>query len=514
MRDIAAMLNRLRDALIGPQTLAFLPAICLGSYWFGGETFLFVTALMLPAVFATLGAAPALSRALDENRVQTHDGITGLPLRAAVIETLDQILDSRDVTGRTTACMIIDIDDYPALVANFGTASVDDMLKTAARRLIATLREYDVVARLGDARFGIALAPVRRADLETMIQLASRLQAALAEPYPLNATKVYATCSIGFCLPDRAPAYSGQAFLDAAEVALTDARRNGAGSIRGFTPSRIPQTLDRNSVAADVGEALENGQIVPWFQPQVSTDTGEVSGMEALARWQHPEKGIIAPPEFIPALEELGLLERLGEVMLYHSFMSLKTWDKAGLHISTVAVNFSPSDLANPKLVEKIRWELDRFELEPERLSVEILESVIASSDNDTITRNIWALNEMGCGIDLDDFGTGHASIANIRRFAIKRIKIDRSYVTRCDLDRDQQNMLGAILTMAERLDIETLAEGVETVGEHAMLAQLGCGHVQGFSISRPMPFDKTLDWMDIHKAKLAEAPRIGRRAS
>jgi len=236
--------------------------------------------------------------------------------------------------------------------------------------------------------------------------------------------------------------------------------------------------------------------------------------MEALARWHHPEKGIISPGDFISAIDELGLNERLSEVILYHALMSLKTWDKAGFHVASVAVNFSPSDLANPKLVDKIRWELDRFDLEPSRLSVEILESVIASSDNDTITRNIWALKEMGCGIDLDDYGTGHASIANIRRFAVKRIKIDRSYVTRCDLDRDQQNMLAAILTMAERLELETLAEGVETVGEHAMLAQLGCGHVQGFSISRPMAFEKTLEWMDVHKRKLAETPRIGKRAS
>ena len=514
MRDIAAKLHRLRDALMGPQTLAFLPAICLGAYWFGGETALVISALFIPALFAAIGALPSLALSFAPDPTKARDGLTGLPMRPAVIDALDQILDSRDVTGRTTACLAVDLDDYRALEASLGTAAADDMLKTAADRLVGTLREHDVVARLNGARFAISLAPVRRADLETLIQLASRLQAALSEPYTLNATKLYATCSIGFCMPNRAPACSGQAFLDAAEVALSDARHNGPGSIRAFTPSLKPKTLDRGTIIADVGEALENGQIVPWFQPQISTDTGEVSGMEALARWHHPEKGIISPGDFISAIDELGLNERLSEVILYHALMSLKTWDKAGFHVASVAVNFSPSDLANPKLVDKIRWELDRFDLEPSRLSVEILESVIASSDNDTITRNIWALKEMGCGIDLDDYGTGHASIANIRRFAVKRIKIDRSYVTRCDLDRDQQNMLAAILTMAERLELETLAEGVETVGEHAMLAQLGCGHVQGFSISRPMAFEKTLEWMDVHKRKLAETPRIGKRAS
>ncbi|WP_417263766.1 putative bifunctional diguanylate cyclase/phosphodiesterase [Celeribacter sp.] len=513
-RTIADTLNRLRDALTGPHTIAFLPALCLGAYWYGGENMLVLCALALPALAALLNLAPNLVRPDTDQALQTTDGLTRLPLRARVLHTLDQILDSRDATGRTTACLVLEIDDFRGMCSTFGDPAGDTILKTAARRIQDVLREHDTVARLNGPRFAIALAPVRCADLETLIQLSSRIQAALAEPYSIDATKIFATCSVGFCMPGRAPAHSGQAFLDAAEIALSDARHNGPGSIRAYSPNLTPRTLEHGSLSVDLGAALENGQIIPWFQPQISTDTGEVSGMEALARWVHPDRGILSPGQFMSDIEELGLLERLNEIVLYHALMAIKTWDKAGFHVASVAVNFSPTDLANPKIVDKIRWELDRFELEPSRLSVEILESVISSSDNDTISRNIWALKEMGCGIDLDDYGTGHASIANIRRFAVKRIKIDRSYVTRCDLDRDQQSMLAAILTMAERLDLETLAEGVETVGEHAMLAQLGCDHVQGFSISRPMSFEKTLGWMDSHKRKLAQTPQIGRRAS
>jgi diguanylate cyclase (GGDEF)-like protein len=508
--DIAAKLHRLRDALTGSQTLAFLPALCLGAYWFGGESLLIACALVLPALAALLN----MTTGVHHQGPVARDGLTGLPLRRTITDTLDQILDARDTTGRTTACLVVEIDDFLALSSGFGTAASDDILISTARRLQDSLRDHDTIARLEGARFAIALAPVRRADLESLIQLASRLQAALSEPFSIHASKIFATASIGFCIPNRAPAASGQAFLDAAEIALSDAHRNGPGSIRAFSPAIAPRTLERGSLNTDVGEALENGQILPWFQPQISTDTGAVSGMEALARWAHPEQGVLAPGQFMPDIEELGLLERLSEVMLYHALKAIKTWDRAGFHIPSVAVNFSPTDLANPKIVDKIRWELDRFELVPARLSVEILESVISSSDNDTITRNIWALKEMGCGIDLDDYGTGHASIANIRRFAVKRIKIDRSYVSRCDLDRDQQSMLAAILTMAERLDLETLAEGVETVGEHAMLSQLGCHHVQGFSISRPMTFEQTLEWMETHNRKLAQTPQIGRRAS
>lgn len=507
--DTAARFRHLQTLLSGQHTLAFLPAICLGAYWLGGETALIATALGLPALLALANII-----SIPAPRDTGIDGVTGLPFRSKVIDAIDQTLDAHPTTGRTTACLAVSLDDFRGLETSFGSNTAEDILKTTARRLADVLRDHDIVARLDGPRFAIALAPIRRADLETLIQLSSRLQAALSEPLSVDATKIYVTASIGFCLPARAPGQSGAAFLDAAEAALADAKSNGAGSIRAFTPGAIQTTLDRSTVLAEVGDALENGQIVPWFQPQISTNTGAVSGMEALARWVHPEKGVIPPAEFLNAIEENGLIERLGEIILYHSFTALQTWDKAGFDVPTISVNFSATELSNPKLVDKVRWELDRFEFEPSRLTIEILENVIASSDNDIITRNIAALSQLGCGIDLDDFGTGHASIANIRRFAVKRIKIDKSYVKRCDIDRNQQDMLAAILTMAERINLQTITEGVETVGEHAMLAQLGCDHVQGFSISRPLAFDLTLDWMDTHRQKLAQTPQIGRKAS
>jgi EAL domain-containing protein (putative c-di-GMP-specific phosphodiesterase class I) len=199
--------------------------------------------------------------------------------------------------------------------------------------------------------------------------------------------------------------------------------------------------------------------------------------------------------------------------MVYQSLLALTRWDKAGFSVPGVAVNFSKSELRNPSLPSKLKWELDRFDLAPDRLTVEILETVIAETDNDVIVANIAALSQMGCGIDLDDFGTGHASITSIRRFAVRRLKIDRSFVTKVDEDREQQKIVSAVLSMAERLGMETLAEGVETQGEHAMLAQLGCGHVQGFGIARPMPIEETLEWIARHLARLAGTPRIGKRA-
>ncbi|WP_417248482.1 putative bifunctional diguanylate cyclase/phosphodiesterase [Celeribacter sp.] len=506
-KRLSSKLTELKPILSGPHVLAFLPALFLGAFWFGGEVALIVAAVLVPTVLY------ALSADLTGASPRDIDGVTGLPLRRSVIEALDQTLNARSLTGRTTACLMVEIDNLNAIAAGVGPEVADGLVRIVGRRLSDVLREHDTVARLDGSRFAVALAPVRCADLETMIQLSARIQSALMEPFSVDGAKVYASACIGFCTPNRAPAQSGAAYLDAAEAALLDALHNGPGSIRAFSKDTALRPCSLTVDPDGVASALENGQIVPWFQPQVSTDTGEVTGLEALARWECPDRGVIPPEKFLPAVEELGLMDRLGEVIRFRAFSALRKWEDEGLILPSVSINFTSSELANPKLVDKLRWELDRFNLTPDRLGGEILENVIVASENDIIPRNIRALQTMGCRIDLDDYGTGHASIANIRRFAVNRIKIDRTYVTRCDIDRSQQDMLAAILTMAERLDLETLAEGVETLGEHAMLAQLGCGFVQGFSISRPLPESKLKGWVDAHNRKLGQTPRIGRRA-
>jgi len=192
-------------------------------------------------------------------------------------------------------------------------------------------------------------------------------------------------------------------------------------------------------------------------------------------------------------------------VMLYQSLAALQAWDKAGLKVPQVGVNFSDTEFANPGLADKISWELDRFELDHSRLAVEILENVIASASEDVTLHNIKALARLGCQIDLDDFGTGNASITTLKRFPVGRIKIDRSFVTRIDEDKEQRDMAAAILTLADKLNLETLAEGVETMGELATLTRMGCGHVQGFGLAKPMPLEETIPWLTRHQAKLTK---------
>ncbi|WP_420861371.1 putative bifunctional diguanylate cyclase/phosphodiesterase [Algirhabdus cladophorae] len=492
------------DGFKSPGAPAFIPAISLAGYWLFGEAGLLVAALLLPALYC-------FGVTFSNYSPPTHSfyGKNALHLRDTLIATLETALKDCVGNGRKTACFVIELDDYGTLSKRLAAREQDALMRKCGERLRSTLRDMDVIARLDGAVFSVALAPAHRLDLESAIQLAGRLQSVLEEPILMDTATYHVTASIGFALPEALKKKTGQNLLDSAELALGQARGIGQGTIRAFSPDMLETKISKHALQDRVAEALESGQITAWFQPQVCTNTGRISGFEALARWIHPQKGTIPPSDFLPALETAGLLERLGEVILFDALSALRKWDAEGLDVPTVGINFCTPELCNPKLVEKIKWELDRYELAPERLTVEVLETVVSQSENDMISRNIEGLAELGCAIDLDDFGTGHASISNIRRFAVGRIKIDRSFVTRIDEDPKQQKMVAAILTMAEQLELDTLAEGVETVGEHTLLAQLGCGHIQGFGLARPMPFEDSLAWIQAHTAKIAQPPEI-----
>ena len=487
-----------------PEVLIFAPAAALCVFWLLGEQSMIMLAMLLPVIVALTWQRPLASDA-----ARLPEVLEGLSLRGQIIGTLDKILQDAPISGRSSACFVLQFDDSDRLLNRFGRAAQVEVLARSAERICSVLRAGDVVARLEGGGFAVALAPVRRLELEALVQLAARLQSAVSVPVNLDASKLYVTCSIGFCHSINAPEINGASLLNAAQIAADEARRRGPNAIRAYSQDMARSRADRESLRADLELALEQGQIRPHFQPQTSTYSGEITGFEALARWYHPEKGLIPPAEFLPLIEDAGLEDRLGEVILYHALMALAAWDKAGLKIPTVAVNFSAQELRNPRLAERLKWELDRFDLEPKRLSVEVLETVVAETENDVVVANIAALSRLGCGIDLDDFGTGHASITALRRFAVRRIKIDRSFITRLDTDRDQQKMVSAILSMAERLGLATLAEGVETPGEHAMLAQLGCDHIQGFGIARPMPLDETMAWIPRHRGQLSKVKNL-----
>ncbi len=502
---VGAVLKAASGRLSGAEWLVLLPGLTLLAYWVGGEPPMIALAIGAPVLLA-------LSSLMQRKPAQTGEQpLTGFATEPILLDRLDRILADGTLSGRTTACFVVLFDEADALLDRHGRAARDIILRQTAERLSLTTREGDIVARLQPGGFSLVLAPVLRFDLETAIQLAVRLQAAATAPLALDGLTLHPSVSVGFCLAQRSPGPTAKAMLEAALIAADEALRNGPGAIRAFLPEMTARRADRATLRTGLEQALDEGQIRPWFQPQVSTDTGEITGCEALARWHHPDRGILSPTEFLPLVEDAGLSARLGEVILFGALSALSRWDKAGFGIARVAVNFSASELRNPRLAEKLKWELDRFSLPPNRLTIEVLETVAARFDDDIILSNLAQLSALGCGIDLDDFGTGQASIANIRRFAVTRIKIDRSFVARADTDPAQKRMVAAILSMAERLGLETVAEGVETPGEHATIAQLGCTHAQGFGIARPMTVEESFGWIERHRSGLARVAQVGR---
>lgn len=490
---------RIADRLNRPEFLVFLPALVLSAYWLGGDAALVPLAVAMLAVLATarrVGMAADLVPASDQ-----------------VVAALDKSLADGAASGASTGCLVIQFDDASDLCDRHGRVRQSELLAACIARLRGALRPGDRLYALEDGSMAVVLGPTLRLDLEAMVGIAGRLQLVVQQPMPLCLDRAQVTCTIGFCHGQLLPLPDGRALLDAAQIAADEAGRHRPAAIRAFTADLAGARSARDALRAGFAAAVEAGQIRAHFQPQVSTDSGEVTGVEALVRWHHPERGVLAPGQFLPAIEGTELMAQLGQVMITQGLAALVAWDRTGLRVPTVAINLSAQELRDPSLPDRLRWELDRHDLSPSRLTIEVLESVIASGGDDAIARNIASIAALGCGVDLDDFGTGNASITTIRRFALGRLKIDRSFIREVDIDRGQQRIVTAILAMAEQLGLDTLAEGVETPGEHAMLAQLGCAHVQGYVLARPMPMEEVAGWLRLHRDRMAQALRIGIRA-
>jgi diguanylate cyclase (GGDEF)-like protein len=492
--------------------LALFPLIAVVGVALDLASLVMISAFALPGLLAlrAIGLTTSGARGADAGYGPLTRHRDGLPGREVLLAALDRVAS---VPGHDSACILLQIDGWDRLTDLWGAEAAEEMVTRCGDRLATALRHDDTVARLGDARFGVVLHPVKAARLGTREAITGRLCAIMSEAVAIHGTAVRLTACAGHSNLRRDGGEVAEATLTAAEAALAEAHRNGPNTHRAYAPGLLHQRRARADLASEVEDALSDGQIVAWFQPQVRTETGVISGFEALARWHHPDRGVLSPAEFLPAVDDAGKMDALGRHMLFHALSALKSWDAAGLRVPTVSVNFSAVELRNPALADHVKWEVDRFDLRPARLTVEILETVAASGEDDGIIATISALRSHGIGLDLDDFGIGQASLAAIRRFGVNRIKIDRSFILGLEEDPEQQAMVSAILSMAGHLGVETLAEGVETYAVRARLARMGCGHVQGYLLARPMPVEQTVSWATRHNQGLARLPVIDRHA-
>jgi EAL domain-containing protein (putative c-di-GMP-specific phosphodiesterase class I) len=263
-----------------------------------------------------------------------------------------------------------------------------------------------------------------------------------------------------------------------------------------ITPPSAP-AIDKGhlSLTHDLNSAFDNQEIRPHFQPQVSLKDGQITGMEALARWHHPAHGMVAPLAFLSSVAQAQLWHKLTDTILHQSLSAIRDLQDAGIFIPQVGVNFAQADLEHPQLMTRILWALDQFDLQPNRLSIEVLENVVVQDAASPVRHSVNSLAKLGCHIDLDDFGTAQNPFDSLRQLNIDRMKIDRSFVYNIDRDAKKQDMLAAVVLLAQRLNLDTIAEGIETDAELGVVQKLGCGHAQGYGIGRPMPLDQLQNW-------------------
>lgn len=279
----------------------------------------------------------------------------------------------------------------------------------------------------------------------------------------------------------------------------------GRGTRQAGTDQRNVIGLPRRN---DMASIIASGRLLAYFQPQICCDTGAVTGFEALARIDDPAQGIVAPAQFMPALSAADHIQ-LTQAMLTQALCALRSWAMAGWQVPTIAINVSPHDLMQPAFTDFILWELDRLDLEPKRLIIEVPEYLNPETADQTCIDNLRRLARAGCRIDLDDFGTGCTTLESIRKFSAQRLKIDRSFVSGCADDHERQRMILAILALADHLDLQVVAEGVETRDEHYFLSQIGCHEVQGYAIAAPLTLSQTMTFLECHDNRQGCLPQL-----
>lgn len=493
--EMTALAGRLRMWLARVDWMMLFPATAALAWGLGRDSMAVVLVAVLPIFLALDSRRRGRRAALGV--LDLADLSAGRPVRrGTLIAIVDDVLDECGRLGKTTAMLMIQLDEINVAGAEWGDDLGDAVMNRVTARVSSAMRGSDAVIRCGEDTMAVVLSPTRRADLDVVMNIVDRIQSAAAEPLALDGRSVRVGACIGICTATMAPHSGGAALVSAAECALRLARRSGEGAVRTFNADIRTQVETDRQLAHQIPAALESGAIRPWFQPQVDATTGALVGFEALARWHHPDLGVLSPDKFLPALGAAGRMGDLGEVMLRASLATLRDWDREGLDVPCIGVNISLEELCDPRLAERIAWHVDGFDLTPDRVAVEILETVTLREHDEVVVRNVRALRAAGFRLDLDDFGTGAASIAHIARFGVHRIKIDRSFVSGLNDCEERRRVVAAILGLARQLDIDTLAEGVESLEEQALLAEMGCAHLQGYGIARPMPLPEATAWI------------------
>ncbi len=425
-------------------------------------------------------------KAQDELYVMAHhDILTGLPNRILLLDRLNQAKAFANRMHESFALLFLDLDRFKIINDTLGHSVGDELLRLVAGRLKKTLRESDTVARIGGDEFIVLLL---NADQQAAGLLADKILKSLVLPFHLRDHELFVTTSIGICMyPEND--LDTEVMMKKADIAMYHAKALGRNNFQ-FYDEQMDQNASRRFVISNsLRRGLERNEFRLYYQPKIDVLSGRIVAMEALVRWEHPELGLLSPLEFIQLAEESGLIMQLGEWVLREACIQNMRWQAEGLASMRVAVNLSGYQLQHQSLMDVVNQVLQDTGMSPDHLEFEITESVIMQNPDFAVSI-LTQITALGIHISVDDFGTGYSSLAHLKRFSVNTLKIDKSFVNDVSLNGTDAAIATAIIAMGNSLNLNVIAEGVETQAQYDFLKKNNCGQVQGFLFSRPLPSD------------------------
>ncbi len=417
-------------------------------------------------------------------RSANHDALTGLPNRNLFQRRLEAALAAAQQGGTSVSLLLIDLDDFKDINDTLGHDAGDALLQETARRLSAMVRACDTVARIGGDEFAVLV--VDPLKLENAARLGTLIADMLRQPFTYRKRTLLSRVSIGIAaFPDHDG--TPTELVKDADIAMYQAKSQGRNRVVTYSPDMRRVLEQRVSLGRGMREAVENDQIIPFYQPKVSLSTGEIVGLEALARWQHPTKGILTPSFFGAVFEDHETAISIGKLLISKIAADVRQWLDQDLPFGRVALNLSPAEFGQSGLVDGMLRTFDWLKIPPNVFEVEVTETVLLGRNSSNVASALAQFREHGIQIALDDFGTGYASLTHLKQFPVDHIKIDRSFVRDLEHDSDDDAITAAVIGLGRSLQLQVTAEGVETHGQARRLRDLGCDHAQGYLYAKPM---------------------------
>jgi diguanylate cyclase (GGDEF)-like protein len=450
-------------------------------------------------------------QALEESRERfryaaLHDALTGLPNRSSFTYYLRAAIEqAKQTEAFIFAVLFLDFDRFKYVNDSLGHSFGDRLLVEISRRLKVCVRQVDVVARFGGDEFAILLNGI--SDPSVALRIAERIQQEMTAAFRFDGHETFLSVSVGIAL-GTADYEQPEELLRDADLAMYRAKETGKARHEVFDKTMHAHAISRLQLENDLRRAIERQEFCLHYQPIVKVATGRLYGFEALVRWQHPERGLVSPMEFIPVAEETGLIVPLGRWVLEEACRQVREWQYQSPEYRslTLSVNLSGKQLNDPKLVQQVKDILLETEFDPRRLKLEITESVIMENA-EAATSLLRQLRALGLQLSIDDFGTGYSSLSYLHRFPVTNLKIDRSFVSRMGLGDENLEIVRTIVMLARNLRMEVVAEGIETQEQHAQLKALGCHYGQGYLFSRPLAPEAARAFIEKERQELKELP-------